>query len=128
MAKPTLIRIYGDQRAEIAAERAGKPYQPCNGTEGLVFTDAWCGNCARDKAMSEGKPIEECNDNEKCEIIANSMCYSVGDPQYPKEWVFAHDGQPCCTAFVEKGEPIPLPKDEATADMFAALNEGKETK
>lgn len=117
--KPTIIRIYGDQRAEFAAEQSGKPYQPCNGTEGVVFTDAWCGGCARDKAMSEGKPIEECDDDEKCDIIALSMAYRITDSQYPKEWVFAHDGQPSCTAFVAVGDPIPPPPDTLTGDLFA---------
>lgn len=116
--KPTIIRIYGEQHADFAASQAGKPYQPCNGTEGLVFTDAWCGSCARDKAMSEGKPIEECDDDEKCDIIALSMAYNIGDPQYPKAWVFAHDGQPCCTEFVEVGQPIPPSPDTMTGDLF----------
>lgn len=120
--KPTMIRIYQDARAEFAAEQAGKPYQPCNGTEGMIFTDAWCGGCARDKAMSEGKPIEECDDNEKCDILFLSMTYDVADPEYPKEWRFAHDGQPCCTAFVPVGEPIPM-EDKHTPDMFAATEE-----
>lgn len=48
----------------------GERYEPSNGTEGASFLDAWCSNCARDKAMREGVDIDECDDNEKCEIIA----------------------------------------------------------
>lgn len=114
----TVIKIYPETWADLTSEEAGKPYQPSNGTEGMCFVDSWCGNCARDKAMSEGKPIEDCDDDEKCDIIANSMAYDRDDPRYPKAWVYGKDGHPCCTAFVEKGKPIPPSPDTQTIDMF----------
>lgn len=28
------------------------------------------------------------------------MPFDVADDEYPKEWIYGQDGQPCCTAFV----------------------------
>lgn len=91
-------------------------YRPSNGTEGECFFEAWCRFCARDKAMSEGKNYDECDDNEVCQIIADTFAYDVDDPKYPKEWIVKSDG-PTCTAFIQAGQPIPL-RDELTIDMF----------
>ena len=113
-----VVGIYPKDWADLCIKRAGQPYQPSNGTEGECFHSSWCCQCARDKAMSEGKPIEECDDNEKCSSLGRS-CYKLTDPDYPKEWQYGKDGQPCCTAFIEAGQPIPAPRDENTADMFA---------
>lgn len=112
------VGIYPKDWADLCIERAGQKYQPSNGTEGECFHASWCCQCARDKAMSEGKPIEDCDDDEKCDILGRSF-YSLTDPEYPKEWQYGKDGQPCCTAFIEAGQPIPPPRDELTADMFA---------
>lgn len=35
-----------------------------------MFFDAWCRRCQRDKSMREGADLDECDDNELCEIIA----------------------------------------------------------
>jgi hypothetical protein len=110
--------IYPDSFAKALMERAGQKYRPSNGTEGECFFDAWCRNCARDRSMREGDEIDECDDNERCDIIANTMIYKVDDSEYPTEWQYGKDGQPCCTAFVPTGEPIPAPRDEHTVDMF----------
>lgn len=86
-----------------------KPYLPASGTEGADFFDRWCSNCARDKAMREGEPIEECDDNELCEIIAASFRGQV------PEWIEDENG-PRCTAFV-RGDHVPE-VDTQTADLF----------
>ena len=114
MGKP-----HGIHPDELAAMHTpGEKYQPSNGTEGECFFDAWCRQCARDRSMREGEPIEECDDNERCDIIDRSMYFGMDSPEYPPEWVYGPDGQPSCTAFVPAGEPIPPPKDDRTIDMF----------
>jgi hypothetical protein len=110
--------IYPAAWADMTKERAGQKYRPSNGTEGEIFMGCWCCQCARDKAMSEGCVFDECDDNERCDIIANTMAFNVEDDEYPKEWTYGQDGQPCCTAFVPAGDPIPLPRCTATPDMF----------
>lgn len=116
--KHALFKIYNEGLAAICAVDAGKAYQPCNGSEGIEFTGTWCGKCARDKSMSEGAPLEECDDDERCDLIANSMAYDIEEEGYPKEWIYAQDGQPCCTAFVEVGQPIPPSADDLTLNLF----------
>ena len=96
------------------------PYRPSNGTEGDAFISSWCGQCARDKSISEGIELDECDDNELCSIIADTMAYSIDDPEYPKEWIIKN-GEPCCTAFIESGQAIPTPRCTKTIDMFEAL-------
>jgi hypothetical protein len=93
-------------------------YRPSNGTEGECFFEGWCTRCARDKAMNEGKPIEDCDDDEKCDLIANSFAFDIDHPKYPQEWRYDDKGEPCCTAFVPLGEPIPQPRCPHTVDMF----------
>lgn len=104
--------------AALTKERAGQKYRPSNGTEGEIFMGNWCCKCQRDKSMREGADFDECDDDERCDLIANTMCYDVEDDEYPKEWTYGNDGQPCCTAFVPVGEQIPPPRDELTIDMF----------
>ena len=110
--------IYPERLAEMSKARAGQKYRPSNGTEGDCFFAAWCHNCQRDKAMREGCDIDECDDNERCEIIASTMCFNVEDAEYPQEWQIGKDGQPCCTAFVPAGQPLPAPRCSVTQDMF----------
>lgn len=109
--------IYPTSWADITKDRAGQKYEPSNGTEGEYFHAGWCCLCARDLAMSEGVPIEECDDNQKCDILGRSFL-GIDHPDYPPEWQYGKDGQPCCTAFVESGQPIPPPRDVHTIDMF----------
>lgn len=113
------VGIYPQGWADMCVEKAGKPYRPCNGTEGDYFMGNWCANCERDYGMSRGLPLEECDEDQVCDIIARTFGLHEDDPKYPTEWQFGKDGQPCCTAFVEVGQPIPPPRDELTADMFA---------
>lgn len=112
--------IYPSTLADRTKDRHGEPYQPSNGTEGEYFFSAWCCHCQRDKSMREGEPLDECDDSEVCGIIANTMAFKPGDAEYPKEWIYGKDGQPCCTAFVQAGDPVSgVVRDDLTADMFA---------
>lgn len=113
-----VIRIYPESWAALNVESAGQPYRPGNGTEGELFIDSWCAQCERDHGMMAGLPLEECDDNQICRIIADTYLFAVTDPKYPKEWQYGQDGQPRCTAHVPKGQPIPAPRDEQTIDLF----------
>lgn len=91
----------------------GVQYTPSNGTEGYSFLESWCGDCQRDRAMREGVDIDECDDNEKCEIIGASFRGEA------VEW--RDLGDKCvCLAFVPAGDPVPEPRDTLTIDMFDA--------
>ncbi len=115
----------GESARKILA--AWEPYRPSNGTEGEMFFEAWCCNCARDAAAR--------NDNfEKgCSIIAKSLFYDLGHPLYPKEWIRqANDdswpGTARCTAFTPLEElsrraerawvTRRRKRDEASAELF----------
>ena len=91
----------------------GKPYQPSNGSEGQDFTESWCNQCEREREYreSEGEDWEKC-----CPILGASMANSVGDDDYPKEWIYK-DGKPVCTAFVTEGRET-HPIDDKTLPMF----------
>ncbi len=92
-------------------------YRPSNGTEGDFFMDAWCRHCARDKAMSEGMDLDDCDDNDFCRILNDTQRYGVDHPKYPIEWQYK-DGQPICTAFIQAGEPVPPPRCQHTLELF----------
>ena len=68
-------------------EQAGNPFQPSNGTEGMMFMDAFCCNCKH--GMPDGF----------CEITLLSMGYSITDKEYPKEMIFNEEGWPVCTKY-----------------------------
>ena len=57
-------------------------------------------------------------DASACLIVGATFAYTIEDAQYPKEWQYAQDGQPCCTAFVRVGEAIPAHRCERTRDLF----------
>jgi len=67
-----------------------KPYQPSNGSEGMMFMAEFCDRCKRDRDFQlylVGKgPMAE-----GCEISARALIYRVEDPEYPKEWVWDPD-------------------------------------
>jgi hypothetical protein len=78
------IRIYPVDFPE------GEPYQPSNGTEGEIFMSHWCNKCSIDKFTEDGT-------GESCKILLDSI---IG--KQPKEWKYASNGAPLCTAFVMK--------------------------
>jgi len=78
-----------------------KPYRPSNGTEGEMFFCAWCDRCKHDAAFRRNP-----DSGRGCALIANSMAYNIGDPEYPKQWVEDDDGSnPRCTKFA-----LPTPR------------------
>jgi hypothetical protein len=87
---------YPDHMAERLKARAGQSYRPSNGTEGDMFYGALCRRCKRDAKFRETQDGED-----GCRILVNTMVFSSEDAEYPKEWVYAADGQPTCTAFEE---------------------------
>jgi hypothetical protein len=93
-------------------------FQPSNHTVGQSFIAEWCGNCARDKALREGGALDECDDNQRCDIVGRTMAYNVDDTEYPDEWIYDRNGQPCCTAFIPSGDPVPAPRCDHTDDIF----------
>jgi hypothetical protein len=94
-------------------------YRPSNNSEAECFFGEFCCHCQRDRAMREGEPLDECNDEELCEIIGKTFAFGEDDPRYPPEWRYGPDGRPFCTAFVEAGEPIPPYPDTVSGDLFA---------
>lgn len=70
-------------------EAAGQPFQPSNGTEGMVFMDAFCDRCIHEHPDPEQQ-------QPKCNIIMLTMCYSPGEKEYPEEWVYNDEGWPVC--------------------------------
>lgn len=84
-----------------------KPYRPSNGTEGEFFYCDWCAKCARE------------NEDDHCEILTRSMVFSIGDDEYPVEWVEDEDG-PRCTAFLsDLADDTGHVKDRRQMEMFA---------
>lgn len=70
----------------------------------------WCEHCERDSAYQKG-------DGDPCPILGRSLAHDIDDPEYPSEWAYDENGQPCCTAFVPEGDPLPS-QDDKTRDMF----------
>jgi hypothetical protein len=112
------VQIFPARLAESLKDHAGEKYRPSNGTEGEVFFGQWCCRCQKDKSMREGCNVDECDDNERCDIIADTMQFNINDDEYPSEWMYGEDGQPCCTAFVASGDERSVFRDPLTIDMF----------
>ena len=90
--------------------KADKPYRPSSGTEGMAFDELWCSTCARDAEWRE-------TENNPCPILSNTFIYNIDDLNYPKEWVYNHDGKPCCTAFT--ADPKKPLRCDKTPDLFS---------
>jgi hypothetical protein len=81
---------------------ATRSFRPANGTEGMIFDDAWCSRCQRDDAWRRDDSAEP------CDILSRTFIYSTDDPEYPKEWVeddvpYPLDSRPRCAAFLPIG-------------------------
>ena len=106
-------------RVKFMERTPGERYQPCNGTEGEYFHSMWCEECERDKVMS-GQATQEQADADPslyCQILNDSF-----RDEGVAEWVIGKDGQPCCTAFIPAGQPIPC-RCTQTPDMFDETKE-----
>lgn len=79
----------------MTAEAGATLYRPSHGTEGIAFTERWCGSCLRDAAF-------RADEGDSCLIVAMTMALEVSDPDYPREWIMGERG-PICTAW----EPMP---------------------
>src|SRR5690349_20404813 len=105
MGRPSEASLYGVEDASMTRPTLNfgaypvRLYRPSSGTEGIGFMERWCANCERDKEWSEGKPFDECEDHERCELIANSYAYAVDDPEYHRQWVRAQNGDAWCLAY-----------------------------
>lgn len=96
----------------MAGPHPGERYMPSNSTEGYSFIETWCGTCARDKAAREGADIDDCDDDEVCQILGASFRDEA------VEWRELEDGRCICVAHVPVGSPVPAPRCEHTHDMF----------
>ena len=114
-------------------ECAGESFMPSNGTEGMMFTEAFCDQCIHEKFSHTQK-----HGDKQCGIMDNSMIYWYEDNYAEKvpEWKFDSEGWPHCTAwekwdwgnddegFNEPPIPPPLP-DPRQLNIFP-LYLGKE--
>lgn len=94
-----------------------KLYRPSSGHEGEWFIREWCQQCERDKCQNGSKPMDECQPEDLCQIIGDTMFMDINDPDYPKEWVEDETG-PRCTAFVEVGSIVKDKPCQFTSDLF----------
>lgn len=92
--------------------KAGDPYRPSNGTEGLFFQERFCFNCERDRYFDDMNPEDGCS------ILACSYA------DVAEEWVYDRDGNPTCLSFCPRNacpidaRPAPpqqIPGQEALA-------------
>ena len=67
-------------------EMEPKSYRPSNGTEGDAFYFSWCNRCKNDMG-------------ESCDILADSLAYTLKDAEYPKQLQYTEKGRPICTSF-----------------------------
>ncbi len=94
-------KLYTEDMAKLVREStdpADKKYRPSNGTEGDMFQELWCSQCAHD-----AKYRETDDGQDGCKILATTMFVGVDDPEYPPEWTHDAGGQPQCTAFEATG-------------------------
>lgn len=71
-----------------------KKYRPSNGCEGIDFMAQWCDKCRH--------YVPPNTVDDMCEIQAFTTIYEVTDDEYPSEWTYDDNDQPCCTAFEQK--------------------------
>lgn len=77
---------------------AGKPYQPSNGTEGLMFQERFCDRCIHETLARRTGDVETYG----CRIYLHVLLYDKDDPKYPSEWTHDFKGRPVCTAFEDE--------------------------
>ena len=70
----------------------GDKYQPSNGSEGSAFESMFCNKCTKEDELHQIF----------CDVHTAALILMPDEPDYPKEWVYAEDGYPTCTAFEER--------------------------
>ena len=116
MIKACSRRVF---RLSVSVPEQGHKFRPSNGTIGCAFIEDWCGTCARDEYRSYGKDPDGI-DTRRCDIVERTMLYQIDDPEYPAEWTYDADENPCCTAYIPVGQPVPQ-VDDQTVDMFGGV-------
>lgn len=106
-------------------ERAGKPYIPGSGTEGMEFEDSWCGRCDRYRAMHGDADTMDC---QKGHLTAAWASDGIEDPNFPKAWVYDAKGKPSCSDWTQRtiaadGVPPTLCAGAKTPDQERAAYE-----
>lgn len=85
--------------------KAGKPFHPSSGTEGIMFESEFCDKCWRDS-----KYRETLEGDDGCIILAFAMMREPRDDDYPSQWTHDKEGKPTCTGFVPMSGSVPVPK------------------
>lgn len=70
-----------------------RKYRPSNGSEGMWFTEKYCMNCIHCDPDPDGP--------KQCEILCDTMCFNVNEPEYPGEWTYDENDKPKCTKWVK---------------------------
>lgn len=98
--------------------KAGELYRPSNGTERIILDERWCSGCQRD-AYWRSDPENICG-SKSCGILSRTFIFDTDSEEYPREWTYDADGNPCCTAFepIKPEEPTRAPRCKKTIDMF----------
>lgn len=89
-----------------------RAYRPSNGTEGDIFMDEWCFECARNGT-----------DDNPCKIQCRALAHSIDEPEYPAEWRYGNNGEPMCTAFTTDMEDAAAERCTKTLDLFGEQSE-----
>ena len=71
----------------------GEPWHPANGGEHLWFFSTHCVNCRHDANLSRGKPLDDCKEDELCDILRRSYLEPV------EEWRELENSEVICTNF-----------------------------
>lgn len=95
----------------------GEQWIPSNSSDGDAMFCSYCRHCARDRAMREGMDVDDCDDDELCDVLARSFRGEA------VEWRILPTGRITCTAYIPAGQPIPQ-RCPATADMWPITSAG----
>ena len=74
-------------------EMAGESFMPSNGTEGMIFNEAFCENCIHEKFIHTQKYGDK-----QCGVL-DRVFLNAPDPQ--PEWVFNEEGWPICKDWIK---------------------------
>ena len=99
-------------------ELAGKPYQPSNGTEGMMFEAEFCDICLVDE-----KYRQTLDGTYGCRILDFAMMREPTDKDYPNQWTHDKEGKPICTGFIPMNGHVPVPKALTGKIIFGDLKQ-----